>query len=161
MKLIVVFILLVLIYVIINKKLCENFDNFEHPDLVLKCFSRDTIDTFKEYYKYSKIVYGSDEKSLCYLTPTKYINGIPILSWNGYYVNNLCVDENFRKQGKASELLKKVIDMSYNDNKDHLILQVKNNDEISKHLFFRNGFIEDSSGEDENGNLMMFLVKRL
>ena len=152
-----VFIVFILSFYLLQLK--DTFRNYlNHSKLVKSCFSQNELNTID--YSFSKIVYGKNSKSICYLTPTKYLNEIPIISWNGYYINNFCVDKSDRNKGYGSHLLKKIIKMSRLNNKDHLILQVNSNNN-SKHLYYRFGFIEHSKGIDKNKNIQLFLVKYL
>jgi ribosomal protein S18 acetylase RimI-like enzyme len=162
MILIFFIIIVVLCYLIKNTRVEEYFDNsFTHPPLVNTCFSNKEIDSFKDYYTYSKIIYGKKKQSLCYLTPTNVLNDIPILSWNGYYINNFCVDKKNRRKGYGTDLLTKIIKISQNEQKDHLILQVEDNNESAKQLYYKLGFGDYFKGVDEENNIKLFLVKYL
>ena len=131
-----------------------------HPDLVHASFSEIEINSFK-YYEFSKIIYGKHNKSVCYLTPTNELNEIPILSWNGYYINNFCVDKNYRRKGHGIGLLKKVVNLAINEQKDHLILQVDDKNNGAKQLYYKMGFINYFKGNDKNDIIKLFLVKFL
>jgi ribosomal protein S18 acetylase RimI-like enzyme len=157
--LLLIFVLLLLIYLLKNN---ESFTNsFIHSDLVRRCFSEKELHTFNQYYRYSKIIYGKNKRSVCYLTPTNVLNEIPIISWNGYYINNFCVDENYRKQGYGHDLLNKIIHTSTNEGKDHLILQVNDNNTNAKKLYYKVGFVDHFRGLDDDNLLKLFLVKYL
>jgi ribosomal protein S18 acetylase RimI-like enzyme len=164
---IVIFIIFIfnLCYLIktkIKTKTRERFTNsFIHPDLVRTCFSEKEIRTFNQYYRYSKIIYGKNKRSVCYLTPTNVLNEIPIISWNGYYINNFCVDKNYRKNGYGTNLLNKIVQTSTNEGKDHLILQVNDDNKNAKHLYYKMGFVDHFKGLDDENILKLFLVKYL
>jgi ribosomal protein S18 acetylase RimI-like enzyme len=157
--LLLIYVFLLLVYLI---KTNERFTNsFIHSDLVKMCFSEKEIHTFNQYYRYSKIIYGENKRSVCYLTPTNVLNEIPIISWNGYYINNFCVDKNYRKQGYGHDLLKKIIQISTNEEKDHLILQVNDNNTNAKELYYKVGFVDHFRGLDDENIPKLFLVKYL
>ena len=155
----IIFIILVIIlYYLIKTK--EEFVNYiRHPKLINTCFSNNEINSFKNYYKFSKIVYGRN--SVCYLTPTNVLNDIPIISWNGYYINNFCVDKKYRNKGYGTALLHKIINTSKKQDKDHLILQVDDNNKEAKKLYYKLGFSEHLKGLDKENNIKLFLVKYL
>ena len=48
----------------------------------------------------------------CYLTPVEHVYGLPIVTMNGYYLNNMCVNPKKRKQGLGNKLLNKVVNES-------------------------------------------------
>lgn len=159
-----IFIILIILVILLLylRRIPENFtDSYIHSELVNSCFSKIEINSFNDYYKYSKIIYGTHKKSVCYLTPTNVLNEIPILSWNGYYINNFCVDKEYRRKGYGSALLNKIINISKNEQKDHLILQVDNNNKSAKQLYYKLGFIDYFKGVDNNKNIKLFLVKYL
>ena len=162
---VIIFIMLVfmLYYLIKTKENLNNFENFnnnfKHPKLINTCFSKKEIDTFKNYYKFSKIVYGKN--SVCYLTPTNVLDDIPIISWNGYYINNFCVDKKYRRKGYATQLLHKIINTSKKEDKDHLILQVSDTNIEAKQLYYKMGFVDHLKGTDKEKNIKLFLVKYL
>ena len=155
----IIFIILVaILYYLIKTK--EEFVNyFRHPKLINTCFSDNEINSFTNYYKFSKIVYGKN--SVCYLTPTNVINDIPIISWNGYYINNFCVDKKYRRKGYGTELLHKIINTSKKEDKDHLILQVSDTNIEAKQLYYKMGFVDHLKGTDKENNIKLFLVKYL
>jgi ribosomal protein S18 acetylase RimI-like enzyme len=160
----IIFVGILLYYLIKTKEeFSNNFENFnnnfKHPNLIKTCFSDNEINSFENYYKFSKIIYG--KKSVCYLTPTNVLNDIPIISWNGYYINNFCVDKKYRNKGYATELLHKIINNSKREDKDHLILQVGDNNEEAKQLYYRMGFSDYLKGTDKENNIKLFLVKYL
>jgi ribosomal protein S18 acetylase RimI-like enzyme len=154
----IICILILICLLFFNNK--ETFVNtFRHPKLIESCFSKKEVNSFEEYYKFSKIVYGKDKKSICYLTPTKMLNDIPIISWNGYYINNFCVGNPHRNKGYGTNLIKKIEHISKKEGKDHLILQVNDDNEPSKQLYYNNGFMDHSKGMDKDNTLKLFLVK--
>jgi ribosomal protein S18 acetylase RimI-like enzyme len=159
-----IFIILIILIILLVylTSIREKFTNsFVHSDLVNSCFSKNEINSFKDYYKFSKIIYGKNKKSVCYLTPTNVLNEIPILSWNGYYINNFCVDMAHRRKGYGKELLNTIIKISRKEYKDHLILQVDDNNDAAKQLYYKMKFVDYFKGVDENNISKLFLVKYL
>ena len=159
---IILIILVTLLFYLTIISIREKFTNsVVHSNLVKSCFSKNEINSFKDYYKFSKIIYGENKKSVCYLTPTNVLNEIPIISWNGYYINNFCVDVAHRRKGYGKELLNKIIKISRKEDKDHLILQVDDNNEAGKQLYYKMKFVDYFKGADKNNNIKLFLVKYL
>jgi len=155
-------IIVVLFYLIqITQKQEDFYNSLAHPPLVKTCFSNKELDSFKDYYIYSKIIYGKNKQSLCYLTPTNVLNDIPIVSWNGYYINNFCVETKYRGNGYGTELLDKIIKIATKEKKDHLILQVDDNNEDAKQLYYNFGFVDYFKGTDKYNTIKLFLVKYL
>ena len=89
-------------------------------------------------YKYSIKI--KIDNATCYLTPTQYTNSIPVLSWNGYFLNNLCVPKEYRRKGYAKKLLEKVIEKTKNESKDHIILVVYRENIGAVDLYQKLGF---------------------
>ena len=159
-----IYIILIILFIIllnlIRKQ--EQFTNsIIHSDLVNSCFSKIEINSFNDYYKFSKIIYDKHKRSVCYLTPTNVLNEIPIISWNGYYINNFCVNMSYRRKGYGTKLLNKIINITKREEKDHLILQVDNKNKSAKELYYKIGFIDYYKGLDKNNNIKLFLVKYL
>ena len=153
-----VFIVFILSFYLLQLK--DTFRNYlNHSKLVKSCFSQNELNTID--YSFSKIVYGKNSKSICYLTPTKYLNEIPIISWNGYYINNFCVETKYRGNGYGTELLDKIIKIATKEKKDHLILQVDDNNEDAKQLYYNFGFVDYFKGTDKYNTIKLFLVKYL
>ena len=63
--------------------------------------------------------------------------------------------------GYGKELLTKIINLSKKENKDHLILQIKNTNIPAKKLYYKYGFIDYFKGLDKDNNIQLFLVKYL
>ena len=157
-KFYLILIIMFSIFIIIKNN--EYFSNIiKHPPLLDECFTNNEINSFNQYYKFSKIIYGKNNKGVCYLTPTKFLNEIPIISWNGYYINNFCISTKYRKMGYGKDLINKIIKIAEKENKDHLILQVNNNNISAKKLYYNYGFIDYFKGTDKDNNILLFLVK--
>lgn len=135
-------IILVLIMTILYSKSRpnENFLLLSDPD-VEACFSKKAINTMD--YKYSKKVKFGE--AVCYLTPTQYTNNIPVISWNGYYLNNLCVKPNYRRKGHSKRLLEKILNDAKNEGRDHIILMVNRDNNGARVLYENMGFREYQS----------------
>ena len=72
MLMLFLFLILVCYLRINNKNKNEGFknsnSNFKHPELVNTCFSKQEINSFNNYYKYSQIIYGKTKKSMLFNT---------------------------------------------------------------------------------------------
>ena len=155
-----IFIIIILfVFLLLLSKHKEHFA--VHPKIVYKCFSKKEIDSFGNFYKHSRIIYGKEKKSLCYITPTKYIDKIPSISWNGYYINNFCVEPHSRRKGYGKNLLDKIKKISYKEGKDHLILQVDGENIKAINFYKKNNFFNYFRGMDKFGKLKIFMVKYL
>jgi ribosomal protein S18 acetylase RimI-like enzyme len=127
-----------------NKKSINN-------SIVNKCFSAKELNTFNKYKKYSeRYVFKEDniEKGEIWVTPSKYINEIPQITMNGYYINNVCVLKEYRRQGIATKLMKWIIRKARKDDMLHLILQVDSNKEYLSKLYNNVGFTTYIKGID-------------
>jgi len=106
----------------IKNKKNENNNNF-----LEKCFSKQELESFSKYYKYSSVYKYGD--SMCYITPSKYIEEIPQITWSGFFLNNLCTNPEKRNKGSASKLLLSLIKKLRREGASHIILTV-NKDNI-------------------------------
>ena len=114
-----------------NKKCNERNERLNSIDkLLLKCFNDSELHKFKKKYDNysSKIVYRDSDskmiKGVVVITPSKYISELPQITLNGYFINNLCVDPKYRRNGIAKELITYLINKAKKEEKMHLILQV-------------------------------------
>ena len=88
-----------------NNKYLNNKDS-NNKDLN-KFFSKNDLKLFRKYEKYSKIIkIPQGQVTIC---PSKLIEEIPQITWNGYFINNLVVYPEFREKGYGKILLKKII----------------------------------------------------
>ena len=154
-------LLLVLFLLIIYIKTNNQTESFRNPNLnesilLNKCFRPEELNTFKKYYNKTDII-NIDNGIVC-LTPNNIINEIPQLTWNGMFLNNLCIDPNKRNQGIATKLLEKVIKKLKLDGKDHIILQVNNNNKNAIKLYNKHGFIKYTEGLDSDGEKVSFYI---
>jgi len=76
---------------------------------------------------------------------------------NGLYLYNLCVDEKFRGKNIGSELVEEALKMSKNIGIDYIHVQAEN--EISKNIFLKKGFIENSNFIYSNKNTIYIMLK--
>ena len=95
-KLVCLFILFI---ICIRSK--EGFSN----KLLESCFKTNMYNDFNKHSEMIKIPGG-----VVYATPTKHIPNIPMISWNGIFLNNLCIDPNLRNHGLGTKLVLSVID---------------------------------------------------
>lgn len=139
--LIVVIILLIILdfdYFFFKIKYSRTYETFTilNDDDLLKCFSSKDINTMD--YSHSNKVSIND--ACCYVTPVEHVYGLPIVTMNGYYLNNMCVNPKKRKQGLGNKLLNKVVNEAKKENKDHIILYVEKNNTPAINLYKKNNF---------------------
>ena len=134
----VLIIIVLLIVIDFNYFILRAYETFTilNDDDLLKCFSSKDINTMD--YSHSNKVSIND--ACCYLTPVEHISGLPTITINGYYLNNMCVNPKKRKQGLGNKLLNKVINEAKKDNKDHIILYVEKNNTPAINLYKKNNF---------------------
>jgi len=134
----VLIIIVLLIVIDFNYFILRAYETFTilNDDDLLKCFSSKDINTM-DYSHSNKI---SINGACCYLTPVEHVYGLPIVTMNGYYLNNMCVNPKKRKQGLGTKLLNKVVNEAKKDNKDHIILYVEKNNTPAINLYKKNKF---------------------
>ena len=134
----VLIIIVLLIVIDFNYFILRAYETFTilNDDDLLKCFSSKDINTM-DYSHSNKI---SINGACCYLTPVEHVYGLPIVTMNGYYLNNMCVNPKKRKQGLGTKLLNKVVNEAKKGNKDHIILYVENNNTPAINLYKKNKF---------------------
>jgi len=104
-----------------------NIKNKKNNNFLEKCFSKRELESFSKYYKYSSVYKYGD--SMCYITPSKYIEEIPQITWNGFFLNNLCTNPKKRNNGSATKLLLSLIKKLRREGASHIIITV-NKDNI-------------------------------
>jgi len=104
-----------------------NIKNKKNNNFLEKCFSKRELESFSKYYKYSSVYKYGD--SMCYITPSKYIEEIPQITWNGFFLNNLCTNPKKRNNGSATKLLLSLIKKLRRKGASHIIITV-NKDNI-------------------------------
>jgi len=134
----VLIIIVLLIVIDFNYFILRAYETFTilNDDDLLKCFSSKDINTM-DYSHSNKI---SINGACCYLTPVEHVYGLPIVTMNGYYLNNMCVNPKKRKQGLGTKLLNKVVNEAKKGNKDHIILYVEKNNTPAINLYKKNKF---------------------
>jgi len=126
--------------------------------LLQKCFNKDELDSFKKYYEKAKII--KLKGGMVFTTPNNIINHIPQITWNGIFLNNLCVEPTMRKKGIGTKLVLKVIKDAKKTGKDHIILQVKNNNIPAIKIYEKLGFTVYSRGKNKKGEeVLIYLYK--
>jgi len=140
-----------------NKKNKHNKNEVKRGDksidipkkILLKCFDGKKIAEFDEKYgKYIKtIVYKDPDdniiKGVVNITPSKYIKEIPQITLNGYFINNFCVDPNYRNNGIGKKLIKYIISRAKKEDKLHLMLQVEKGENSQSYYDFLVNFYLD------------------
>lgn len=130
------------------------FLNFKYVNFDF--FSIEDHKNFEKYAKYSKKIetkYGS-----CNYTPSYIIDEIPQISWNGYFLNNLEIKKEYRNQGYGTQLMNKIIDLSKNQDKLHLISQVISSNKPAIKLHEKVGFTIHSKGINNNGESVFIYI---
>jgi GNAT superfamily N-acetyltransferase len=121
-----------------------------------KFFEKNDLKLFRKYEKYSKIIkIPQGQVTIC---PSKLIEEIPQITWNGYFINNLVVYPEFRKKGYGKILLKKIINKAKKEEQLHLISQVNEKNIPAMNLHYEMGFKSYFRGLDKNNNIVRILV---
>ena len=154
---IVIVLIFILIFIIINL----NLEKFIIPKknlnvLLSKCFSNNEINSFTKYYNKTHIMKSDD--GILFLTPNNIINEIPKITWNGYFLNNFCVEPTKRNRGIGNKLLRQAIKYSKQKKKDHIILQVYNKNINAIELYKKNGFKKYKEGINSNNEKLSFYI---
>ena len=131
-----------------NRKFKNNIKKDTYVNLD-RYFDKNEIDYFKKYKKFSKTLhYNYGQITIC---PSKYIEELPQLSWQGYFINNLVVYPEYRNKGNGKKLIRNAI--KYVKKKDglYLISQVKVDNEVAVSVHTDTGFEVYSSGYTDSG----------
>lgn len=155
-------IVFTLIFLFILIELFNSIETFISPtshdlDFLEKCFKRSDINNFDYTHTHVK----KHKNGMLFLTPNKYIKGIPKITWNGEFLNNFCVDPNNRDRGLGTKLLESAIKESRDNNKDHIMLQVYADNKRAIHLYEKMGFKVYSKGETQSGRKIYVYWKKL
>jgi len=132
--------------------------------LLLKCFNKNEFENFnKKYSDYSRrIVFrdaeNKDVKGVVFITPSKYITELPQITLDGYFINNLCVDSKYRRNGIAKKLITYIINKAKKEDKMHLILQVDKNSEFHRNSDFLIDFYLDMGFKQYLNNESMVIM---
>lgn len=145
-----------------QRKRIKNY-NIANNSIVQKCFSKRELKTFNKYKNFSnRFIYKEDNiiKGEIWFTPSKYIEELPQITLEGYYINNLCVLKKYRKRGIGGKLIERVINRARDEGKLHVILQVDSNKSYLVNFYRRLGFNTYMKGLDpysKNITEIMFL----
>ena len=93
-----------------------------------------------------------------WLTPTIKIKDIPQITNNGYYVSNLCVNPNYRKEGIATKLMNHIISLAKHEQKLHLILQIQSTSKFLQQFYESLGFYNYITGYNKDGVLISIML---
>ena len=137
--------MLIIIIVLIFLLLCIRQKEHFGSKILDKCFTENVYNEFNDYSKKIEVKGG-----IVYITPTKYVPNIPMISWNGLFMNNLCVEPDERNIGLGTKLVKKVIEYGRDNGYDHIILQVKSVNYPAIHIYEKLGFVRYMEGRDKN-----------
>lgn len=126
------------LFLILFILLCVNFkriEKFTRDKLVYKCFNDKQLNNFKEYEDNSLVI--KNDYGVLYLTPTELIDDLPYVPFvgGGMFLNNLCVDPEFRNKGYATDLINQAIDKTKKLNRNHILCQIETKNIKSLNLF--------------------------
>ena len=121
-----------------------------------KCFNQNTLNNFKKYNGITNVL--RIPHGIVFTTPNQYIDFLPHISWNGLFLNNLCVDPKMRNKGLGTKLVSMVINRAKKLGKDHVILQVKKNNIPAIKIYKNLGFRKHSEGLTKNGEKVVIYV---
>jgi len=141
-----------MIYVLLIFLILFIFNNL----LIRESFDKENIRNFDKYRKFSnklKSKYGT-----CNYTPSHIVDEIPQISWNGYFINDLFIKKEYRRKGYGTILMKKLISISRDEGKLHLISQVVAKNKASVRLHENIGFAVHSRGLNKNNELVFIYV---
>jgi ribosomal protein S18 acetylase RimI-like enzyme len=127
--------------------------------LLEKCFNKSTLQSFQKYRTLATI--HRIPHAVVFTTPSQHVDGIPHLSWNGVFINNLCVDPTQRNAGIGTELVSVVLEEAKKAGKDHVILQVKRDNAAAVRMYEKLRFVQHFSGVNEDGDEVVVYVRYL
>lgn len=128
-------------------------------EFLCQCFDKQELNDFKKYQKLSRVI--KVDGGIVYVTPTKHVQDIPQISWNGWFLNNLCVDPKRRGQGIGTQLVKDVVQQAGNSGLDHVILQVLEDNKPAVAIYKKLGFVEHSKGMNQKNQPAIVFAKYL
>ena len=153
------------LYLILFIILFVNFkriEKFTRDKLVYKCFNDKQLNNFKEYEDNSLVI--KNDYGVLYLTPTELIDDLPYVPFvgGGMFLNNLCVDPEFRNKGYAIDLINKAIEKTVRLNRNYILCQIKKKNKKSMNLFKNKfNFSVLEAGLNEDYESFEYLVKIL
>lgn len=151
-------IMLILRYVFSQRNMPEKFNNITQNDntFLEKCFDKKTLNSFKKYHKIANTI--KIPNGIVFSTPNQYINEIPQISWNGVFLNNLCIEPKMRNKGLGTKLVLMVIDKARKSGKDHVILQVLKKNIPAINIYKKLGFIKYLESVNKDGEEVLIFV---
>lgn len=118
----------------------------------LKRFNKKYGEHAKTYtFKYGQIT----------ITPSKYVEEIPQISWNGYFINNLLVYPKYRGNGYGQRLLKYIIKHTRDSGALHLISQVDKTNISAIRTHESAGFGRHEDGYTTDGREVIIFIYNL
>ena len=141
-----------------NKNLSNT--NLSHTNLSNKNldqhFSKSELELFKKYKKFSNTIHTDyGQVTIC---PSKHIDELPQITWNGYFINNLLIYPKFRGQGNGIKLIKQIINKGRKEGKLHLISQVKQKNIKATALHDKVGFKRYFTGVNDKREVVIVYV---
>ena len=152
----IVIVILIPRYNSIKSNIRDKFTNTNNKHFLKKCFDQNTLNSFKKYKRVSSVL--QIPHGIVFTTPNQYIDLLPQISWNGIFLNNLCVDPKMRNKGLGTKLVLMVINSAKKLGKDHVILQVKKNNIPAIKIYKKLGFRKHSEGLNKNGKKVIVYV---
>ena len=127
--------------------------------LLEKCFDPSALQSFQKYRKLATV--HRTPHAVVFTTPSRHVDDIPHLSWNGVFINNLCVEPAHRNAGVGTKLVSGVIDEAKKAGKDHVILQVNKDNAAAVKLYEKLRFVQYFRGVNEEGAEVIVYVRYL
>jgi len=158
----IIFIIIILLvfryYFKSTKKAVETFRNYSNSDEIFldKCFSRKETNNFKKYHKITNVL--KTKNGIVFVTPSKYIEGLPKISQNGIYLNNMCVEPKSRNKGIGTQLVSSVINAAKKASYDHIILHVLKDNIPAIKTYQKLGFRKYMEGMNQDGYITIIYV---
>ena len=158
----ITFIIIILLvfryYFKTTKKAVETFRNYSNSDEIFldKCFSRKETNNFKKYHNVTNVI--KTKNGIVFATPNKYIEGLPQISLNGIYLNNMCVDPKARNKGIGTQLVLNVINAAKKAGKDYIILHVLKDNIPAIKIYQKLGFRKYMEGINQDGYITIIYV---
>jgi len=154
--LIYIFLIVIVIFIPRYNYTITNTKTKTNTAFLEKCFNQNTLNSFNKYNGITNVL--RIPHGIVFTTSNQYIDFLPQISWNGLFLNNLCVDPKMRNKGLGTKLVSMVINQAKKLGKDHIILQVKKNNipaiKIYKNLDFR----KHSEGLTKDGEKVVIYV---
>lgn len=141
-----------------NSKLIKT-ESKSIKNILLQCFNNTEITNFNKYY--SQVTPIQNRNSIVFTTPNQIIPDIPHITWNGVFLNNLCVDPTMRNKGIGTQLVSQVIKNAKLQGKDHIILQVENNNLAAINIYEKLGFTKYMQGINKNGKMTSIYLYKI